>query len=132
MSRLHRSQTTLIVPADQAAARLVRLVASAIATDIGLEGDALDDVRLVAGELADSLVRTSDGELVIQFRVEGDEMLVFGDAWPPSERPVLVDAELLQHADIVGARTRHGRGHFDVIASAPVDSSADAGLAPSG
>ncbi len=122
MSDDEHLRATLIVPANAAAARLVRLVAGAFATDIALEGDALDDIRLVAGELADSLVRTGAGELMVRFEINGrSELVVSGDMWPPSDRAVLVDAEVLQHAAIVGARTRNGRGHFDVAASASPD-----------
>jgi len=121
------ARATLIVPANAAAARLVRLVASAIAIDIGLDGDALDDVRLVAGELADSLVRTADGDLMLEFRVDGHEMTVSGDTRPPSDRPMLVDADVLHHADVTGVRAHRWPGHFDLVASGPVESPSDAG-----
>jgi hypothetical protein len=125
MSDGEQLRATLIVPANAAAARLVRLIAGAIATDIALEGDALDDVRLVAGELADSLVRTGEGDIVVRFEINGrSELVVSGDTLPTSNRPVLVDAEVLQHAEIVGAKTDTGRGHFEVAASGgPAESS---------
>lgn len=94
-------RATLTVPADADAARLVRLLAGAIAVAIGLEGDALDDVRHVAGELVDSLVSTTDGSLTFGFDVVNDGIVVRGDVEPPPELRTLLDADSARHLRLV-------------------------------
>lgn len=57
------SVSTLVIPADSAQVRVVRLVATAAARRAGLDEDMVDEVRLAVGEaVARAVMRSSAGE----------------------------------------------------------------------
>jgi len=78
----------LRIPADTGRVRIARLVAAAIADDIGFDLDEIDDLRLAVDELCFALLDAGESEAIeIVVGVDGDTVEVTGSctyAGPPS------------------------------------------------
>jgi hypothetical protein len=73
------SVVRLEIPADTRVVRVARLVASGLATTVGFDVDAVDDLRLAVGELCGVLFEVGDGSPVkLTFSVEGQRVDVRG------------------------------------------------------
>jgi serine/threonine-protein kinase RsbW len=69
----------LTIPADPRLLRLVRLVASGLASTAGFDVDELDDLRIAVDEAVTALLEGGDGSsLPIQFQVDGNEVAMTG------------------------------------------------------
>jgi serine/threonine-protein kinase RsbW len=69
----------LSLPADSRVLRLVRLVASGLASIVGLDVDALDDLRIGIDEAVAALLEGGDGSrLELRFEVDGGELRMSG------------------------------------------------------
>ena len=90
----------LSLPASGEYARIVRLAASGIATNLGFDVDELDDLRVAVGELTNLTIETcKPGTLDVVFTVAGDELRVEGAA-PAADGAVLeLDAMTRQILD---------------------------------
>lgn len=69
----------LSLPADSRVLRLVRLVASGLASIVGLDVDALDDLRIGIDEAVAALLEGGDGSrLELRFDVDDDGLRLAG------------------------------------------------------
>jgi serine/threonine-protein kinase RsbW len=71
----------LVLPADSRLLRLVRLVASGLASTVGFDVDELDDLRIGVDEAVAALLEGGDGSrLALRFEVGPDEVRFAGSA----------------------------------------------------
>jgi serine/threonine-protein kinase RsbW len=69
----------LALPADTRLLRLVRLVASGLASTAGFDVDELDDLRIGVDEAVAALLEGGDGSrLTLRFEISGDEVGMSG------------------------------------------------------
>lgn len=79
----------LTIPADPRLLRLVRLVASGLASTAGFDVDELDDLRIAVDEAVTALLEGGDGSsLPIHFRVDGREVAMTGSTPASSSDPL--------------------------------------------
>ena len=71
---------TLSLPAQARYIRLARLVGAGLANDLGVDLDALDDVRLAIGEACGLASQFGASTIVIRFSVTDATLHVRGDA----------------------------------------------------
>ena len=70
----------LTIPADPRLLRLVRLVASGLASTAGFDVDELDDLRIAVDEAVTALLEGGDGSsLPIRFEVDGGQVAMTGE-----------------------------------------------------
>jgi serine/threonine-protein kinase RsbW len=85
----------LTIPADPRLLRLVRLVASGLASTAGFNVDELDDLRIAVDEAVTALLEGGDGSSVpMRFEVEGPQVAMTGSARASSSDPL--DADRLE------------------------------------
>jgi serine/threonine-protein kinase RsbW len=78
----------LTLPADSRMLRLVRLVASGLASTIGLDVDELDDLRIAVDEAVAALLEGGDGSrLAVRFELDADTVTMAGSA-PSGDTPL--------------------------------------------
>ena len=58
MIRVGQAPVSLAIPADAAYIRLVRLVVASLASDLGYDYEGVEDVRIVADEVANLAIRS--------------------------------------------------------------------------
>ena len=70
----------LTLPADSRLVRLVRLMASGLASTAGFDVDDLDDLRIGVDEVVAALLEGGDGSpLVLRFRLQAAEVSLEGE-----------------------------------------------------
>jgi hypothetical protein len=85
----------LTIPADPRLLRLVRLVASGLASTAGFDVDELDDLRIAVDEAVTALLEGGNGSsLPISFHVDGGEVAMSGSTPASSGDPL--DASRLE------------------------------------
>jgi hypothetical protein len=77
---------TLTIPADTSSIRLVRLVASGFASQLGATVADLDDLRTVVDELCSMLVAQSEPGDDITVRLDSTGLVVHATATAPARR----------------------------------------------
>jgi serine/threonine-protein kinase RsbW len=94
MQATHRDEAVrLSLPASRDYVRVVRLTASAIATNLEFDVDELDDLRVGIGELANVALEASQpGTLEIVFTVVGPELHIEGAVPAEEGRVIELDA----------------------------------------
>ena len=93
----------LTIPADSKLLRLVRLVASGLASTAGFDIDELDDLRIAVDEAVTALLEGGDGSrIALQFTVE-DRMVVMSSATPTGSGDPLDANRLEISTQILGA-----------------------------
>jgi hypothetical protein len=79
----------LAIPADTRLLRLVRLVASGLASTAGFDVDELDDLRIAVDEAVAALLEGGDGSrLTLQFVVGGDAVDMQGSTPASGDGPL--------------------------------------------
>lgn len=85
----------LTIPADPRLLRLVRLVASGLASTAGFNVDELDDLRIAVDEAVTALLEGGDGSSVpMRFDVDGAQVAMTGTTPASSSDPL--DADRLE------------------------------------
>jgi len=85
----------LTIPADSRLLRLVRLVASGLASTAGFDVDELDDLRIAVDEAVTALLEGGDGSNVrLHFEVDGSQVEMTSSSPASSENPL--DADRLE------------------------------------
>ena len=85
----------LALPADTRLLRLVRLVASGLASTAGFDVDELDDLRIAVDEAVASLLEGGDGtRLNLRFDVGGSEVGMSGST--PAAPGMTLDADRVE------------------------------------
>lgn len=85
----------LTIPADARLLRLVRLVASGLASTAGFDVDELDDLRIAVDEAVSALLEAGDGsKLPLRFDVAGGEVAMSGSS--PSGDGDVIDPDRLE------------------------------------
>ena len=95
MQVTHRDEAVrLSLPASRDYVRVVRLTASAIATNLDFDVDELDDLRVGIGELANVALEASQpgATLEIVFTVAGSELRIEGTVSAEAGRVVELDS----------------------------------------
>ncbi|MGH9138822.1 MAG: hypothetical protein ACRD0G_17565 [Acidimicrobiales bacterium] len=84
----------LVLPADSRLVRLVRLMASGLASTVGFDVDDLDDLRIGVDEVLATLLEGGDGSpLLVRFRVQAAQVEVQGETGTARDR---LDPERLE------------------------------------
>lgn len=77
---LERAPIELVLPGDSRYMRLARLMASGVATAIGLGLDAVEDVRTAVDEVCSTLIEVADGQPIrLVFAVSPKTLTVTGE-----------------------------------------------------
>jgi hypothetical protein len=85
----------LTIPADPRLLRLVRLVASGLASTAGFNVDELDDLRIAVDEAVTALLEGGDGSSVpMRFEVDGAQVAMTGTT--PASGTDPLDADRLE------------------------------------
>jgi hypothetical protein len=85
----------LTIPADPRLLRLVRLVASGLASTAGFNVDELDDLRIAVDEAVTALLEGGDGSSVpMRFEVDGAQVAMTGTTPASGSDPL--DADRLE------------------------------------
>lgn len=85
----------LTIPADPRMLRLVRLVASGLASTAGFNVDELDDLRIAVDEAVTALLEGGDGSSVpMRFEVDGAQVAMTGTT--PASGTDPLDADRLE------------------------------------
>jgi serine/threonine-protein kinase RsbW len=85
----------LTIPPDPRLLRLVRLVASGLASTAGFDVDELEDLRIAVDEAVTALLEGGDGtRLPLRFKIEGRQVTMTGEAAASGTDPL--DAERLE------------------------------------
>ena len=93
----------LTIPADPRLLRLVRLVASGLASTAGFDVDELDDLRIAVDEAVSALLEGSSGEpLPLRFDVGGGSVAMTGQV-PMADADALDKDRLELSTQILGA-----------------------------
>lgn len=103
MQATHRDEAVrLSLPASRDYVRVVRLTASAIATNLDFDVDELDDLRVGIGELANVALEASrpGATLEIVFTVAGSELHIEGTV--PAEAGRVVELDVLTRQILEG------------------------------
>lgn len=121
---IHENQTTtsfdLVIPPDPELLRVVRLVASGLASLTALDLDGVEALRVAADELVAALIQASDGgPVTITFELGAGSLLIHGRTSitddsgftlePLTER--ILDAVVTSHEWHTEAGALHGRIH---------------------
>jgi serine/threonine-protein kinase RsbW len=85
----------LTIPSDPRLLRLVRLVASGLASTAGFNVDELDDLRIAVDEAVTALLEGGDGSAVpMRFEVDGEQVAMTGTTPASGSDPL--DADRLE------------------------------------
>jgi anti-sigma regulatory factor (Ser/Thr protein kinase) len=120
-------EVTLIIPADAAAIRLARLVASGFASQLGATVADLDDLRTVVDELCSLLLSQTDSDDQITVRLLSDGATLQAIAAAPTRRPWQPD-ELSEGIVRVLAddyRVDHADGRIELVVHKSVEPASD-------
>lgn len=92
-----RSHAELRIPSDPRLLRVARVTAAALAAELPLTVQDIEDLRVAVDELAAAVIDgcPPDGHLELRFSIEGDELRVEGRVpgagEPPELHPVAAD-----------------------------------------
>lgn len=75
-------QVTVRLPASPRYLRVARVVAGALADEMGADIDELEDVRLAVGEVCSLAVTAGARAIELRFEISGDSLTVSGEATP--------------------------------------------------
>ena len=84
MSTVNAAPVVLSVPAQPSSLRLVRLVVASMAADAGFDFDTVEDLRIAADELINTVmsVTATDGSVSIEVTVSDDALQL--RSWAPA------------------------------------------------
>ena len=85
MSTVNAAPVVLSVPAQPSSLRLVRLVVASMAADAGFDFDTVEDLRIAADELINTVmsVTAADGSVSIEVTVSNETLQL--RSWAPAE-----------------------------------------------
>lgn len=114
------TRVELVVPADPQLLRIVRLVASGLASLASLDLDGVEEVRVAADELVSTLIEVSDGEPVhIRLTITDDVLRL--EASTPLAPGATLDVDPMVDRVLEAVSTSHSWRTDDGIAHGIVE-----------
>ena len=99
------TQIDLVLPADPQLLRIVRLVASGLASLVSLDLDGVEETRVAADELVSALIEASAGDpITIKFTVTDELLRLEGSTALPAGTDLQVDPMVDRVLDAVSTR----------------------------